>query len=211
MCHERIARSGIIITLTYFAFALINIQVKDAEGLYAEELKQRKEVEQELAKEKAKLESIKKQLSEEMEELRIAQDQKASLERELLESDLTVKELEEKILSAVELLQSYKREREELQIQRDIALQEAEELRENQSAGRYLPQFFTEFSFWEIEEATKNFDPSRKIGEGGYGNIYKGFLRHTMVAIKILHSDSSQGPFEFQQEVDLFFQIYLML
>lgn len=108
---------------------MINIQVRAAEGLYAEELKQRKEVEQELAKEKEKLESIKAQLNEQMEELRIAQDQKASLERDLLESDLTAKELEQKILSAVELLQSYKREREELQIQRDNALREAEELR----------------------------------------------------------------------------------
>lgn len=113
--------------------------------------------------------------------------------------------MEQKILSAVELLQNYKREREDLQIQRDNALIEAEELRRNQSAGGYLPQFYTEFPFREIEEATRNFDPSLKIGEGGYGSIYKGFLRHTMVAIKILHSDSSQGPSEFQQEVNLFF------
>lgn len=178
-------------------------RVRAAEGLYAEELKQRKEVEQELAKEKEKLESIKAQLNEQMEELRIAQDQKASLERDLLESDLTAKELEQKILSAVELLQSYKREREELQIQRDNALREAEELRKNQSTGQYLPQFFTEFPFREIEEATKNFDPFLKIGEGGYGSIFRGNLRHTMVAIKILHSDSSQGPSEFQQEVNV--------
>ncbi|XP_011650749.1 U-box domain-containing protein 33 isoform X1 [Cucumis sativus] len=178
-------------------------RVRAAEGLYAEELKQRKEVEQELAKEKGKLESIKTQLNEEMEKLRIAQDEKASLERDLLESDLTAKELEQKILSAVELLQSYKREREELQIHRDSALREAEELRKNQSTGRDLTQFFTEFPFREIEEATKNFDPSLKIGEGGYGSIFRANLRHTMVAIKILHSDSSQGPSEFQQEVNV--------
>lgn len=190
---------------TYFALTLINIQVRAAEGLYAEELKQRKEVEQELAKEKGKLESIKTQLNEEMEKLRIAQDEKASLERDLLESDLTAKELEQKILSAVELLQSYKREREELQIHRDSALREAEELRKNQSTGRDLTQFFTEFPFREIEEATKNFDPSLKIGEGGYGSIFRANLRHTMVAIKILHSDSSQGPSEFQQEVNSLF------
>ncbi|XP_022924425.1 U-box domain-containing protein 33-like [Cucurbita moschata] len=179
-------------------------RVKAAEVLYSEERKQRKEVEQELVKENAKLESIKTKLNEEMEELRMAQDQKASLERELLESDLTAKELEERILSAVELLQSYKREREELEIQRDNALREADELRRrNQSTRRSLPQFFTEFPFSEIEEATQNFDPSLKIGEEGYGSIYRGVLRHMMVAIKILHSDSSQGPSEFQQEVDV--------
>ncbi|XP_038894505.1 U-box domain-containing protein 33 isoform X2 [Benincasa hispida] len=178
-------------------------RVRAAEGLYAEELKQRKKVEQELAKEKAKLESIKTQLNKEMEELLVAQDQKASLERDLLESDLAAKELEQKFLSAVELLQSYKREREELQIQCDNALREAEEFRKNQSTDRYLPRFFTEFPFREIEEATNNFDPSLKIGEGGYGSIFRGNLRHTMVAIKILHPDSSQGPSEFQQEVNV--------
>ncbi|KAH0970633.1 hypothetical protein GBA52_022789 [Prunus armeniaca] len=64
-----------------------------------------------------------------------------------------------------------------------------------------IRRFFTEFSFTEIEEATRNFDPSLKIGEGGYGSIFfKGSLRHTQVAIKLLHAHSMQGPSEFQQE-----------
>lgn len=58
-----------------------------------------------------------------------------------------------------------------------------------------------EFSFSEIEEATCNFNPSLKIGEGGYGNVFKGILRHTEVAIKMLNPNSSQGTSEFQQEV----------
>ncbi|XP_045788296.1 U-box domain-containing protein 33-like isoform X1 [Trifolium pratense] len=62
-------------------------------------------------------------------------------------------------------------------------------------------QLLSEFSFSEIEEATCNFNPSLKIGEGGYGSIFKGILRHTEVAIKMLNPNSTQGPSEFQQEV----------
>ena len=68
-----------------------------------------------------------------------------------------------------------------------------------------MPQFFSEFSFSEIEEATHHFDPSLKIGEGGYGNIYKGILGQTQVAVKMRRSNSMQGPAEFQQEVILIF------
>ncbi|KAF2282599.1 hypothetical protein GH714_043228 [Hevea brasiliensis] len=116
-----------------------------------------------------------------------------ALESQIADADLMVKELEQKITSSEELLQNYKKERDELQIERDNSLKEAEEL-------RHIPQF-SEFSFSEIEEATQNFNPSLKIGEGGYGNIYKGLLGHRQVAIKVLSSHSSQGPAEYQQEV----------
>lgn len=32
------------------------------------------------------------------------------------------------------------------------------------------------YSIEEIQEATANFDESRKIGEGGYGTVYHGVL-----------------------------------
>ncbi|GMI73609.1 hypothetical protein like AT2G45910 [Hibiscus trionum] len=180
-------------------------RVKASENLYAQELKQRKEIEEALSNEKVDLGKMKNQRDEVMIELQAALDQKSSLEKQIAESEKEVEELEEKILSAVELLQNYKKEREELQMERDNALREAEELRQSraESSGAHMHQFFTEFSFAEIEEATLNFDPSLKIGEGGYGSIYKGILRHITVAIKLLHSNSLQGPSEFQQEVDV--------
>lgn len=33
------------------------------------------------------------------------------------------------------------------------------------------------YSLEEIEEATKTFDETKKIGEGGYGSVYHGLLR----------------------------------
>ncbi|KAF8408285.1 hypothetical protein HHK36_007434 [Tetracentron sinense] len=51
------------------------------------------------------------------------------------------------------------------------------------------------FSIEEIEEATSNFDESRKIGEGGYGRVYFGVLREQEVAIKKMKSSKSKEFF----------------
>ncbi|XAR63052.1 Non-specific serine/threonine protein kinase [Bertholletia excelsa] len=181
-------------------------KAKTLETLYSEELRQRKEIEEELARGKEELEGVKQQVNEVMEQFRITQEQKSSLETQIADSEKMLQELEEKMFSAVELLQKYKREREELQVERDNALKVAEELTKKQRedfSHTHAPQFFSEFSFSEIERATRNFDSSLKIGEGGYGSIYKGLLRHTQVAIKMLNSNSLQGPSEFQQEVNI--------
>ncbi|KAL6128713.1 hypothetical protein ACLB2K_072068 [Fragaria x ananassa] len=180
-------------------------RAKASEFLYNEELRQRKEIEDTVAREREELEKMRRQRDEVMEELRAAVEQKLQLESQIAESDQLVQSLEQKIISAVDLLQSYRRERDELHVERDNALREAEELRKRQgeASSAHMPRFFSDFSFPEIEEATQNFDSSLKIGEGGYGNIFKGFLRHTEVAIKMLNAHSLQGPSEFQQEVDI--------
>ncbi|MED6121732.1 hypothetical protein PIB30_032967 [Stylosanthes scabra] len=180
-------------------------KAKASESSYLEELNLRKRAEEELQKEKEQLESMKIQRDKVKEELQLALDQKSSLESQIASSELMIKEYEQKIISAVDLLQSYKKERDELQVQRDDALREATELRKKQgeASGMHTPPLFSEFSFFEVKQATNNFDQSRKIGEGGYGSIFKGMLRHSEVAIKMLHSDSMQGPLEFQQEVDV--------
>jgi len=183
-------------------------QAKAAENLYAGELRKRKEIEEAVSRGNEELEKLKHQVDEVMEELCISMEQKLSLENKIAKSNQMVQELEQKIFSAVELLQKYKKERDELQLERDNALEIAEELRKKQAEAAlngFMPRFFSEFYFSEIEEATNNFDPSLKIGEGGYGTIYRGFLRQTQVAIKMLNSHSSQGPSEFQQEVTWFY------
>ncbi|XP_077567089.1 interleukin-1 receptor-associated kinase 4 [Stigmatopora nigra] len=43
------------------------------------------------------------------------------------------------------------------------------------------------FSYNQLREVTGNFDGGRRIGEGGFGTVYKGFLRDKPVAIKKLN------------------------
>ncbi|KAK7824290.1 u-box domain-containing protein 33 [Quercus suber] len=179
--------------------AMHKAQVSDR--LCAEELKQRKEIEEALAKEKEEHEKVKIQLSKAMEDLQFALDQKSSLESKIAESNEMVEGLELRIVSAVELLQTYKKERDDLLVERDNALKETKELRRKQGnlSSTQMPQF-SEFSFSEIEKATQNFNPSLKIGEGRHGNMYKGLLHEIQVAIKVLDNHNSQDPF--QSEVD---------
>ncbi|ONM40773.1 Protein kinase protein with adenine nucleotide alpha hydrolase-like domain [Zea mays] len=55
----------------------------------------------------------------------------------------------------------------------------------------------------EIEMATERFSDELKIGEGGYGPVYRASLDHTPVAIKVLRPDAHQGRKQFQQEVEV--------
>lgn len=60
---------------------------------------------------------------------------------------------------------------------------------------------YRRYTLEEIEKATNNFSEELKIGEGGYGPVFKATLDHTLVAVKILRSNVSQGMKQFQQEV----------
>ncbi|KAI3793513.1 hypothetical protein L1987_36132 [Smallanthus sonchifolius] len=62
---------------------------------------------------------------------------------------------------------------------------------------------YTRYTIEEIEESTEYFALSRKIGEGGYGPVFKGWLSNNAVAIKVLRPDAAQGRSQFQQEVEV--------
>lgn len=62
---------------------------------------------------------------------------------------------------------------------------------------------YRKYTIEEIEAATDFFSASLKIGEGGYGPVYKALLDHTPVAIKVLRPDAAQGRKQFQQEVEV--------
>lgn len=83
------------------------------------------------------------------------------------------------------------------------AKQEAEERRKATDAMNSSDLRYRRYSIDDIEAATHKFDRALKIGEGGYGPVYKAVLDHTNVAIKILRPDASQGRKQFQQEVNL--------
>ncbi|XP_047154501.1 cysteine-rich receptor-like protein kinase 44 [Vigna umbellata] len=59
-----------------------------------------------------------------------------------------------------------------------------------------------EFDFATIEAATNKFSEDRRIGKGGYGEVYKGILPNgEEVAVKRLSTNSKQGAEEFKNEV----------
>ncbi|KAK9068575.1 hypothetical protein SSX86_012690 [Deinandra increscens subsp. villosa] len=60
------------------------------------------------------------------------------------------------------------------------------------------------FDLAAIAAATDNFSPSNKLGEGGFGSVYKGILLNGQeIAIKRLSQSSGQGMQEFKNEVTL--------
>ncbi|KAJ9153526.1 hypothetical protein P3X46_026954 [Hevea brasiliensis] len=62
----------------------------------------------------------------------------------------------------------------------------------------------TLYTYRELRIATENFTPANKIGEGGFGCVYKGSLKDgTVAAIKVLSADSRQGLREFLTEIKL--------
>ncbi|PIA33880.1 hypothetical protein AQUCO_03900021v1 [Aquilegia coerulea] len=60
------------------------------------------------------------------------------------------------------------------------------------------------FTLRQIKAATGNFDISNKIGEGGFGSVYKGVLPDgSIIAVKQLSSKSKQGNREFVNEIGM--------
>ncbi|RHN40745.1 putative protein kinase RLK-Pelle-DLSV family [Medicago truncatula] len=60
------------------------------------------------------------------------------------------------------------------------------------------------FNFTSILEATMDFSPENKLGQGGYGPVYKGILAIGQeVAVKRLSKTSGQGIMEFKNELVL--------
>ncbi|MFS7943483.1 putative protein kinase RLK-Pelle-DLSV family [Helianthus anomalus] len=68
---------------------------------------------------------------------------------------------------------------------------------ESQKEAMELPLF----SFSTIAESTASFSPENRLGEGGFGPVYKGVLEGKEIAVKRLSRTSTQGLDEFKNEV----------
>ncbi|KAL9177191.1 hypothetical protein ABFS82_01G043100 [Erythranthe guttata] len=96
----------------------------------------------------------------------------------------------------------------ELEAQKRINA-EMKALKESEEKSRVINSLsnsdsrYRKYTIEEIEVATEYFAQSRKIGEGGYGPVYKCYLDHTPVAVKVLRPDATQGRSQFQQEVEI--------
>uniref|UniRef100_A0A803M0A7 RING-type E3 ubiquitin transferase n=1 Tax=Chenopodium quinoa TaxID=63459 RepID=A0A803M0A7_CHEQI len=176
-----------------------------AKSKYIEMVKQRKAMEEALLKRNLDCGRIKEEYEKCKKELPKVQDQCFGLKSQITESETAAKELEEKIISAVELLISFKNQRDQLQLERDKAvleLKNLENLKQQRTAALSGLQF-SKFSLVEIGEATCSFDPCKRIGDGRCGSIYRGILRHVDVAIRMLPNDGflSQQMFEHWVEI----------
>ena len=65
------------------------------------------------------------------------------------------------------------------------------------------------FSYDVLAAATGNFSDDQKLGEGGFGSVYRGFLDQLdmYVAIKRVSRSSSQGRKEYVSEVTIISQL----
>ncbi|XP_024192755.1 G-type lectin S-receptor-like serine/threonine-protein kinase CES101 [Rosa chinensis] len=70
--------------------------------------------------------------------------------------------------------------------------------------GERIGQNFRMFSFSEVVAATDNFSSASKLGQGGFGPVYKGVLPDgEQVGVKRLARSSGQGLEEFVNEITL--------
>ncbi|GJN00698.1 hypothetical protein PR202_ga17895 [Eleusine coracana subsp. coracana] len=154
-----------------------------------------------------------KQKATELQRWKMEEEQKAQDSRLTEESALAMIEREKaKAKAAMEAAEASQRIA-ELEVQKRITaekklLKEAEERKNNNPRGGGVSSHhhevrYRKYTIEEIELATNRFDDARKIGEGGYGPVYRGFLDHTQVAIKVLRPDAAQGRSQFQQEVEV--------
>ncbi|KAL6656519.1 hypothetical protein ACP70R_007345 [Stipagrostis hirtigluma subsp. patula] len=152
---------------------------------YFREQKQKNELIEKLTTTMEEVESLIKRTDELCANLQEEREQRMVMEKRGAHSDRIIKDL---------------------MLQRDKALREAEILRITKGESTATTEgtmHITELSYSEINEATNNFDHSLKIGESVYGGVYKGFLRHTNVAIKKLNPESTESQSQFSQEVEI--------
>ncbi|GJM86384.1 hypothetical protein PR202_ga02238 [Eleusine coracana subsp. coracana] len=180
-------------------------KVEELDNIHQHEVRQRETLNEILTRQAQAIEAMKRQHDTISIELHDAREQKFVLEQRITEMTYVIKDHEEKMAANKYLLQVTQTENEKLQQERDAAVAEAESLRQKADHKFSVPlpveALNTEFSSFELEEATRGFDQALKIGEGGFGSVYKGFLRNTTVAVKLLHPESLQGQAEFNQEV----------
>ncbi|KAH7853318.1 hypothetical protein Vadar_001138 [Vaccinium darrowii] len=150
------------------------------------------------AKNKAtELHNWKKEELQRAEEARLSEEETlAIIEREKAKTKAAIEKAE--AAHRIAELEAQKRKNAEMK-----ALKEATEKKKVLDALARSNVRYRRYTIDEIEAATDHFSISRKIGEGGYGPVFKCFLDNTPVAVKVLRPDAAQGRSQFQQEVEV--------
>ncbi|TKY64313.1 U-box domain-containing protein 35 [Spatholobus suberectus] len=149
-----------------------------------------------LAKQKAiELEKCRQEKERNVEEHRLAEEAAlalAEVERQKAKVAMESAEMSQRLAE----METQKRKEAELR-----AKHEEEEMNKalHEVVCNSIP--YRRYKLEEIEAATNNFNRALKIGEGGYGPVFRGVLDHTVVAIKAVRPDLAHGERQFQQEV----------
>ncbi|KAG5529894.1 hypothetical protein RHGRI_030314 [Rhododendron griersonianum] len=75
---------------------------------------------------------------------------------------------------------------------------------------KIMPGMPREYEYKDLQKATNNFDKTRKLGQGGYGVVYKGYLANQKdleVAVKMFSRESLNGQDDFFQELTIINQL----
>ncbi|KAI8536695.1 hypothetical protein RHMOL_Rhmol10G0276600 [Rhododendron molle] len=82
--------------------------------------------------------------------------------------------------------------------------------REMSGKVKSMPGMPREYQYKELQMATNNFEETRKLGQGGYGVVYKGYLANQKgleVAVKRFSRESLKGQDDFFQELTIINQL----
>ncbi|XP_038713465.1 U-box domain-containing protein 35-like [Tripterygium wilfordii] len=149
-----------------------------------------------------------KQKALEMQRLRLEEEKRIEEARLQGEAALSVAEKErarcQEAAEAAEAAQKIAESEAQRRLNVEMkALQEAGEMKKLMDSLAKKDIRYRIYSIDDIVAATEDFSDSHKIGEGGYGPVYKCYLDHTPVAIKVLRPDAAQGRSQFQQEIEV--------
>ncbi|EEE57531.1 hypothetical protein OsJ_07848 [Oryza sativa Japonica Group] len=161
-------------------------KVHDLEHQYLNELKRREAVEETFARQKEEIQETKRELNK-------------IRSRHMTE----IKAHEEKLAESIRFIQKIQAKYDKTLHERDTAIAESEKLRQmnRDGASMIATTQIADFSFFELRQATQDFDTALKIGTGRFMNVYKGFIRNTAITVMLLHPQGLQGQLEFHQEV----------
>ncbi|KAG9444673.1 hypothetical protein H6P81_016013 [Aristolochia fimbriata] len=186
-------------------------KVRAYDASFAHEAELRREVEEELRTTKEEHERLLKQRDEAKQELDLTMRNIALLETRAQEAGRHRNGATRELNLVQASITALRRERKKIRRQRheamfhldkcwDFRLSKA--LKHEKLLG-FTDESLAEFSLSDLQTATCDFSESFKIGQGGYGRVYKGEILDVTVAIKKFHPDNMQGRTEFQQEVQV--------
>ncbi|KAF8402902.1 hypothetical protein HHK36_010994 [Tetracentron sinense] len=188
-------------------------KVKAFEAAHTREAKLRKEIEGVLRTTRQEQEDLLEQREDVTRELQMTMRNVAILDNRVREADHQQEEAAGELRLIQASIATLRHEKRKIRRQKEEAVRWLEQWRSRGQAGAPncndfigfvddSPEF-AEFCLSDLQTATCNFSESFKIGQGGYGCVYKGEMMDRSVAIKKLHPLNMQGRSEFQQEVQV--------